>query len=372
MSDRGIEPVRLEAGIFTASDVDNLKKQASVVVDIYESQLEELYKLRHPTDKAKEGLAAFKQEQGSGDLKGNWVFYPWNKQLLHIVDADQLLELRTNRNKLLITADEQQKLQQAVVGIAGMSVGAGMAIAMAYTGISQTIKIADFDTLDTTNLNRLREPLAAVGSSKVELAAQHIYEIDPYAEVKQFDKGLSDKNIDEFFQQPALQVVIDEIDDFQMKVKLRLQAKQHQIPLVMFTSLGDNILVDIERYDQEPDLPIFHGLLGDLSEEILAKAEMSEADIRRYSVQLVGQEYIPTRALRSVAEMGKTLVGRPQLYSTIAVDGGLCAFVVRHLLLSQEIKSGRYFINFAKLFNVADDLKSEDRTAILETLFQKG
>jgi hypothetical protein len=41
-----------------------------------------------------------------------------------------------------------------------MSVGSGIALSCVYSGFSGTIKLADFDTLETANLNRLRESLA--------------------------------------------------------------------------------------------------------------------------------------------------------------------------------------------------------------------
>ena len=49
-----------------------------------------------------------------------------------------------------------------------------------------------------------------------------------------------------------------------MKVALREAARLARVPVVMLANLGDNVLVDIERYDLEPDLPIFNGILGDI------------------------------------------------------------------------------------------------------------
>lgn len=334
------------------------------LIDIYPTQLAELQRIYHlsPNTVPEEIIEPV------------YIYYPWHHKILKTIPKQQLDDLRTNRNKNLITDDEQQRLQKATVGIAGMSVGAGIAIGLAYSGMSDHIKIADHDTLETANLNRLRESLLAVNTPKVNLAAHHIYEINPYASVELFSEGLTAENIDNFFANPALSVVVDEIDDFKMKVQIRLKAKEQSIPVVMFTSLGDNILIDIERYDHDPDMPIFHGILSGVSEEILANPDISDQDIRRYSVQLVGQEYIPTKALASVAEMGKTLVGRPQLYSTIAVDGGLAPYVIRQIILNSEPASGRYFVKFGDLFHLTDSefAQTEQRTAILERIFSRA
>lgn len=348
-------PVILSDKNLSKSEVQSLvsEHKISTVIDLYDGQLQELEKIDY-----------------SDGVGHSWIFYPWSGKLLHTVDENALFVLRTNRNKLLITADEQKALSEAVVGIAGMSVGAGIAIATVYSGMSDTIKIADRDTLDTSNLNRLREPLLAVGQEKTKLAANHIYEINPFADVHEFSDGITAENIDAFFADPKLSVVIDEIDDFKMKVQLRTKAKEHKIPLIMFTSLGDNILIDIERFDLEPNRPIFHGIINNLEQEITSKTEITPEDIRRYSVQLVGAEYIPTRALESVARMGTELVGRPQLYSTIAVDGGLAAYTIRQIILDADVTSGRYFVAFANLLGLKTNELSDtpERQSILQKL----
>lgn len=366
------KPIALIQGSYSQDDVDALKAKSIEIIDIYEQQMNELFRIAHPSKaKDSEEYEKFASQRPAGSLAGAWVYYPWNSKLLHCLEPKGLYALRTNRNKNLITDSEQLKMSEAVVGVAGMSVGAGIASAIIYSGMSNTIKIADFDELDTSNLNRLRESLLSVGKKKVDLAAQHLYELDPFLDVRQFDEGLNDANLDSFFQQPKLSVVIDEIDDFKMKIKLRLHAKKHRIPLLMFTSLGDNILVDVERYDTTENLQPLHGLIGNVADEIMKLDEITPEDIRQLSVKVVGPEYVPTKALSSVMEMGRTLVGRPQLYGTIAVDGGLAAYVVRLLTLGNTTLSGRYFIKFAELFNQSntDTTDSPQRLEIINKLF---
>lgn len=364
-------PTILWPGKFDDADVANLKAKAGEIIDIYETQLGELFRVEHPEQKDdNSALKEYIASKDTGDTAGAWVYYPWKNALLHCTAQEELFRLRTNRNKNLINSEEQSRLADVTVGITGMSVGAGIALSLVYSGVSNTIKISDFDVLDTSNLNRLREGLLSVGKNKITLAAQHIYELDPFLNVHQYAEGINSQNITGFFEDPPLNIVVDEIDDFKMKVQLRMYAKKRRIPVIMFTSLGDNILVDIERYDTDAELQPFHGLLGNTPEEILQKDTITTEDIRKFSVQLVGKEYIPTRALESVAEMGKSIVGRPQLYSTIAVDGGLAAYVIRQIILNNEPVSGRYFVNFAELFKLEnDELKSTpERENILTKL----
>jgi len=301
-----------------------------------------------------------------------YFHYPYENLVVRTIDRESYFLVRTNRNRLLIAEEEQAELRDKCVGVAGMSVGAGIAVGLAYSGISQSIKIADNDTLDGSNLNRLRESMFNIGREKTELAASNIYNLDPYADVRIYQDGVTLKNIADFFDNPKLDLVVDEIDDFKMKVKLRHMAKDRKVPLIMLTSLGDNILIDVERYDVDESARPFNGLLHDDGQGILDAEIIDDGAIRKYSVDLVGPEYIPTKALKSVALLGRSLVGRPQLYSTIAVDGGLATYLIRKILTGADIASGRYFVKFGDFIGLTDDDFQDDsgRQEILN-LFSK-
>ncbi len=369
------KPLILLPGNYTTSDVEKLRKEKKIwkEVNIYASQLDELLEIKYP-DKSERGLNKDKFLNNFKENSGAWVYYPWSGILLHTVGPDQLFELRTNRNQNLITVKEQQKLKDSIIGVAGMSVGCGIATSAIYSGISRVIKIADFDQLETANLNRVKESLTNVGQEKVVLAARRIYELDPYVQIHDFSEGITSSNIEDFFTKPNLDLVVDEIDDFKMKVILRVEAKKHKIPLLMFTSLGDNILIDVERYDINPKQEIFNGAIGDVADEIINNKNLTPDDIKRYAVQVVGAQFIPTRALASLPFIGKTLVGRPQLFSTIAVDGGLASYIIRQILLSSPLKSGRYFIKFSELINLDSKelIETPERSEILMKIMGKN
>jgi len=337
---------------------DNIAKE----VDAYSAQCKELQQINSLKD------------SDNSSLEEHFVYFPWNKNLLKTVGPEELFKLRTNRNRELISIQEQKVLAGKVVGIAGMSVGSSIAMGLVFSGISREIKLADFDVLDTSNLNRLRESLLSVGLSKAHIAAEHLYELDPFMNVHLFDDGLTSGNIARFFTSPKTDLVVDEIDDFNQKLQLRLHAATNKIPLLMFTSLGDNILIDVERYDIDEEQKIFNGVLPHkLEEKLLSQGKITAEEEKALAVQLVGAKYVPTKALKSVQKIGTELVGRPQLYSTVAVDGGLAAYLIRQILLGKPVEAGRYFIKFNELFNF-DDLEfdnSPERQSILKSLMGK-
>jgi hypothetical protein len=141
----------------------------------------------------------------------------------------------------------------------------------------------------------------------------------------------------------------------------------------MFTNLGDNILIDVERYDLDPELKPFNGLVDKVVQNILNGTEITEEDKKRYAVQIVGVEHVPTRALESIRDIGRSLMGRPQFYSTVSISAGLASYVVRQIALGGNLPTGRYFYSLADVFNQPRlDLKPDThRQQILQAMSHK-
>lgn len=353
-----MKPLILYENNYTVNDITKIKKNHPIwrVTDIFNQQLYELFDISFPylinSKKYIQKKTEFiKKKSIKGNLiTGNWIYLPWNGQLIHMVNEYDYFLLRTNRNKNLITADEQKKLYDACVGVIGLSVGSSSAINLVYQGIGRCLKLADFDSLDTTNLNRVRAGIHHIGAPKIEIVAQQLYEIDPYAQLYTFPEALSKKNLKDFFiSKIKPQIILEAIDDFEMKIRLRLMAREMAIPVIMLTNLGDRVLIDIERYDLQKSLPLFNGLLGGLPEEIL---ENPNKDKNKYAINIVGKENIPMRAIDSVVEINKSLVGRPQLLNTVTMSASLAAYLVRQILLGNNVISGRYLFDVDNIFMV--------------------
>lgn len=336
-----MKPIILEEGKYTKNDLEKIKKQNKIwkIIDIYNQQLKELFEINNPSLKVPKDI----QKRS----EGNWIYFPWNGYLIHTVCEKDYFILRTNRNKNLITKSEQEKLSKVCIGIIGLSVGSATALNLTYLGIGNTFKLAEFDNLETTNLNRIKAGLHQVGLPKVDIASEQIYEINPYIKLELFPKGLTKDNLEKFFQDPIPQIIFEIIDDFEIKILIRQKARKLGIPVIMPANLGDSVLIDIERFDLDKSLPLFNGAIGDLPEKIL---ENPLEDRNKYAVQIVGLENIPKRAIESVKEIGKTLVGRPQLSSTVTISSGILSYLAKSIVLGENISSGRYRIAFEDFF----------------------
>ncbi|MCR4327906.1 MAG: alpha/beta fold hydrolase [Patescibacteria group bacterium] len=329
--------------------------------DIYVLQLGELFEVIHPHILYAPEFAILKEKfieercrRQEEVLRGNWVYYPWSGVLLHTVSEEEHFTLITNRNRDIITKEEQAQLRNFRVGIVGLSVGSNIASALAYGGIASTMRLAEFDSLETTNLNRIRARIDQVGVSKAAVVAQQLYEANPYMQIECFTEGLTKESISRFMRgDPKPQLIFEIMDSFEMKIHLRILAKKERIPVIMVTNLGDRLLMDIERYDLNPDTEFFNGRAGSIPADLLKNPDITIHDKHRYAVLLAGGEKnVPERVLASVRTIGTRLVGRPQLGSTVTVSGGIGAYFTRKIALHEELSGGSWLVDFDEVFNV--------------------
>ncbi len=353
-------PRILSEGTFTLADLAAFKREFKIwqEYDIYPLQLAEVFEITHPellyARDREERKKTFINEKlartKAGLLGGCWVYFPADGRLVHMVGEEDYYRLRTNRNRNLVTSVEQEKLRRAHIGLIGLSVGSGVATTLSYLGIGATFSVAEFDTLETTNLNRIRARVDQIGASKLTLLAEQIYAVNPFAHIRAFDQGITSATLDAFTEPGKCPDVIFEIiDSFEMKIHIRNRARLRRVPVIMVTNLGDRVLLDVERYDVDLQTPYFNGRAGDVPAAMIENPDVSTELKHQYAVALAGKEHIPHRALASVDEIGTTLVGRPQLASTVTVATGLCGYLTRRILLGDTTLSGSWLINFDTL-----------------------
>ncbi len=275
---------------------------------------------------------------------GTWVYFPWNGNLTHVLAQDEFEDLRSIRNRDLITAEEQAVLANFSSACFGMSVGSAGALALTISGASRKIKLIDGAVISGSNLNRILTGVSSVGRSKCEVIGNQIYEMNPYARVEYFEKADKD-NIYKILS--GVDVAIDEIDDIEMKIRIRIEARKRKIPVVMATELGDTIMLDVERFDQEPDRELFHSSIPDI-DRLAESPPENHREWTKHAVNIIDPTNMPLKMQESLLKIGSTIVTHPQLGSTVMVTGGALAFVVKSIALGNPIKSGRYVISLEK------------------------
>lgn len=321
------------------------------VHDKIEVALGELYDIANPSRKdvkTENDLARFKLKKTSGKPReyGVWVYYPWSGDLVHFPPRNDLRKLRTARNRNLILQDEQDALYKATVLIAGLSVGSSVVEMLSNQGIGGRFILVDMDVIEPTNLNRIKLPYKEVGVHKVDAMAKRLSETDPFIEQVHFRDGLTEKNIAQIIQTHKPDIIIDEIDDLQMKFVLREYTAKHRLPLVMATDDGENALLDIERYDTNPSQQPFEGRISEELRQKVIKGELSRPELGMLiGKHFVGAENIPLRMFESLVEVGKTIPSWPQLAGAATLSGVTLAYAVKKIILGQPLNNGRHLFD---------------------------
>ncbi|MAX81250.1 MAG: hypothetical protein CL843_13895 [Crocinitomicaceae bacterium] len=331
------------------SELEQLKQlndlNCPTIIDTIHAQAKELIKLRNASERFSDEDLSQKADTLLGNKPfdyGVWVYYPWRNTLVHIVDEDEFIELRTNRNQYKITAEERELLRRKKIGVVGLSVGNAVALTVAMERLCGELHLADFDDLEVTNLNRIRAGLLDLQLPKTVIAARQIAEIDPFIKVKVFNEGLTSQNMDAFFTDGGnLDLLVEVCDGLSLKVKSRLKAKELCIPVIMDTN--DKGMIDVERFDLEPHRSILHGKIDDFDLENIDNLDDQERG--RFLSQVIDLEKVSERLKISMPEIGKTITSWPQLASGVALGGAATANVVRRIFLNQLSASGRFYID---------------------------
>lgn len=317
------------------------------VHDTVAQQVAELVRCRRPADDAPAREAAAREALGPHPERyGSWVHYPWSGRLVHVLPEREHAELRTSRNRNKITAAEQARLGALTIGVVGLSVGQATALTLALEGIGGELRLADHDTLSLSNLNRLRAGVHEIGVNKAVITARAIWEINPYARLSLFTEGVHEGVIDDFLD--GLDLLFEECDDLAMKVRLREGARARRIPVLMETS--DRGMLDVERFDLEPERPLLHGLVGDLDARSLRG--LSTAEKVPIVLALIGD--ISARGAASLVDVDTTLETWPQLASAVSLGAAINADCARRIALGTFRESGRFYVDLEQLVGGVD------------------
>jgi len=319
-----------------------IKQPHVVLVDAFSTQLKELFIIENPIyagEKKAEGYQTEKFKEFCNQHVNNFihVYYPWNYSVVKTVKKEEYLKLKTNRNQDLITANEQQKLSRYRVGVFGMSVGSNIALVLTQAGISNNIIIADFDELDTTNLNRIIAGSHQIGLNKCVIAARHIYEDNPFAEVTTLESGVTEENLKEILEQKKLDIIVEEVDNLAIKIKVRELAQIHKIPVIMLTDNGDGVMLHVERYDLGYN-KIFNKPF-EYWQRLFEKKPTIE-DIGKVIVGdvLGGPQNVSPRVFASVERIMKhELVSWAQLGSAAILGGVVATITIKRIVSGEDV-----------------------------------
>ncbi len=118
-----------------------------------------------------------------------------------------------SRNIGWVTRDEQARLRQSRVAIAGLGgVGGIHLLTLARLGVGQ-FTVADFDDFDIANFNRQAGAMVStLQRPKSEVLVEMARDINPELDIRVFPQGVSADNMDDFLRD--VDIYVDGLDFF--------------------------------------------------------------------------------------------------------------------------------------------------------------
>lgn len=214
--------------------------------------------------------------------------------------------LRYSRQILLaqIDIDGQLRIKDSralIIGLGGL--GSPVALYLAAAGVG-TLHLADFDTVDLTNLQRqIIHDSASVGQPKVDSALARLRAINPDINLVPHRQALDEDSLAAAVD--AVDLVLDCSDNFGTREAVNAACVKAGKPLVSGAAIrleGQLSVFDPRR----PESPCYHCLYGHGSD---AELTCSEAGVVGPLVGLVGSLQA-LEALKLLASFGEPLVGR--------------------------------------------------------------
>jgi molybdopterin/thiamine biosynthesis adenylyltransferase len=144
-----------------------------------------------------------------------------------------------SRNIGWVTRDEQAVLRRKRIAVGGMGgVGGSHLVTLARMGIG-SFAISDLDDFELGNFNRqYGASMATIGKSKVSTMAQTVLEINPEAEIRLHEGGITVDNLDGFLE--GVDLYMDSLDIFALAIRRQVFQACYEkgIPAITAAPMG--------------------------------------------------------------------------------------------------------------------------------------
>lgn len=146
------------------------------------------------------------------------------------------------REELLIGKENLIKLKNSHVIVFGVGGVGGFTVeALVRAGVGK-ITVVDYDTVDTTNLNRqIIATQNTIGKDKVEVIKERAISINPNIEIIAIKEKYNSETRDIFFKEKKYDYIVDAIDLVSSKLDLIETAHKLNIPIISSMGTGNKI-----------------------------------------------------------------------------------------------------------------------------------
>ncbi|MCD4769719.1 MAG: tRNA threonylcarbamoyladenosine dehydratase [Bacteroidales bacterium] len=232
-----------------------------------------------------------------------------------------------SRTELLLGRERLEKLAAANVLVVGLGgVGAYAAEMLCRAGVGK-MTIVDGDNINSTNINRQLHALTStIGSSKTEVMADRLRDINPDLKLNTINEFIRDERMIEILDQ-GYDYIVDAIDTLSPKIFLIYHSMEKKIPIV--SSMGAGGKLDPTRIQIADISKSYNCKLARILRKRLHKLGIRERFMAVFSPEEVPEESV---ILTEEEQNKKSNVGTISYMP--AMFGCACASVVIRDLIS--------------------------------------
>ena len=111
------------------------------------------------------------------------------------ITEEEFYEALWFRSSMVFTDREKELLKDAKVGVIGVGGTGGIASEQLIRGGVGSVTLVDLDIFELSNINRQHFcTLSTLGMKKVDAGKQRLQELNPFAKITTFDKGINKDN----------------------------------------------------------------------------------------------------------------------------------------------------------------------------------
>ncbi|MGE3620128.1 MAG: hypothetical protein AB7L84_06665 [Acidimicrobiia bacterium] len=236
-------------------EVDRLRGDPLVEVDDrIGEQLGELVLARagdaSPTEEQVADAVARHVGPGPVGEHGVWVHHPWSRRLVHLLDEDEVVELRLV-HRAGLGPDEATARRGLVVGVAGDAAGpvAATALELVAGGVGE-LRTLDPGAVTPADLGEGGLAVHHLGLPGAVAVARLVAEVDPFVATWCREAG-DGATLRRFLS--GLDLVLDASGGSAWSAELAAACGARRVPLVRLAPGAD--AVDVVRFDLEPHRP---------------------------------------------------------------------------------------------------------------------
>lgn len=298
-------------------------------------------------------------DHARGDL---YLVAPARWHRLALVTSNS--RLLTDPADALSWAAIRERLERAVVGFVGVSVGGNLLEGWLREARPRRVKVADPDWVEVTNLNRgermsLRHvvmprsarfdpgnPYDVPRVAKAEYIAYEQQLVDPYLEVDVYREGINRENAERFFDggdgEPPIDILVEEMDNLDLKVLVRQVARERGVDVIMLSDFGHQAHVLWHPYSEIRSAPLAFGADDAALLEALEAAKTGDrAKVFAFVGALCGADFAGDQFAAWIAGQGEQPTGSlPQSGATAMTSGGIGGKEIALRVLGHPVPAG--------------------------------